>query len=115
MQRTHVSGLLGYGVYFGNEFEVSHQYTSSNNDPNNDPNNNSSRFILVADVALGNVYECTHHDTTLFKPPEGYLFLLFKKRYEVWYYLLFLFFGVVFIFIIFFFVICFVCFFVIVF
>ena len=67
VQRTHASGMLGYGVYFANEFQVSHQYTSESA--------SGSRFILVADVALGSVYESKYHNTDYLAPPSGYPYI----------------------------------------
>lgn len=53
---------MGYGIYFGDEFKVSHQYTTEGD----------KRYMFVADVALGNCLKCTKHNTTLIAPPSEY-------------------------------------------
>jgi hypothetical protein len=65
LQRTHFSGLLGCGVYFAQDFSVAHKYTTSSS--------RSSRFIVVADVALGRVKEVFSAHYHLQSPPDEYL------------------------------------------
>lgn len=63
VKRTHATGLLGYGIYFADQFAVSHKYTTESG---------NSRFILVADVALGDCKMCFTHDTSRVAAPEQY-------------------------------------------
>jgi Poly(ADP-ribose) polymerase catalytic domain len=62
VQRTHHSGLLGYGIYFADQFTVSHKYTTESE---------GSRFILIADVALGSCKPVFTHDTTRLVAHDG--------------------------------------------
>ena len=61
--RTDV-GLLGAGIYFSDSARTSIKY--SNRSCKN------ARFLLVCDVALGNVRKYFDHDYSLTKAPAGY-------------------------------------------
>ncbi|ESO93254.1 hypothetical protein LOTGIDRAFT_119348, partial [Lottia gigantea] len=59
------AGLLGSGIYFANSASKSARYSSASKVI-------GSRFMLVCEVALGNIYKTTEYNSELKQPPDGY-------------------------------------------
>mmetsp|Transcript_970 Transcript_970/g.3231 ORF Transcript_970/g.3231 Transcript_970/m.3231 type:complete len:2496 (+) Transcript_970:95-7582(+) len=59
------AGMLGAGIYFGDRPSTAAQYSEPCTDT-------ESRLMVVADVALGNVFHTTAKDTELTAPPAGF-------------------------------------------
>ncbi len=62
--RTDI-GLLGFGIYFTDDFATSLKYTNRSSVRN-------TRFVTVCDVALGNYLDVLEHRLDLTKAPDGY-------------------------------------------
>lgn len=64
IKRTDI-GMLGNGIYFTNSASTCIKYSATNKIRN-------TRFILVSEVALGNVYNTKKFQTSLTNPPDGF-------------------------------------------
>lgn len=65
VELTEEKGLLGSGIYFGDEISTSIKYSKASKVK-------GTRLLLISDVALGKVKEFISKETSLKEPPEGF-------------------------------------------